>query len=230
MSGRTSSLRTSEVSRVTTCALLGRQRLDGAAVEHAPLDGAALEHASLGSVELVEPRGEQRLDRRRDDDVAAAATPARQRDHLLDEERIALGGLADALAEVVVEVGRGSRSAGRSRRASSGSSRTFVAFTFPPAQPARRSRSSGRAMQSRRIGASRERSATCSTRSRNVSSPQWTSSSTQTIGRLDGDRLEQLPERPGDLVARRCRSSARRRRACDRRRCGRLELDRPAAA
>ncbi len=64
----------------------------------------------------------------------------------------------------------------------------------------RRSSSSGRAMQRSRIGASRLQSATWSTRSRNVGSAQCRSSKTQTTGaRL----LEQLAERPRDLVGRR---------------------------
>ena len=50
--------------------LLGCERLHGAAVEDLALDRAALEHASLGRLELVEPGSEQRLQRRRDDDLA----------------------------------------------------------------------------------------------------------------------------------------------------------------
>ena len=59
----------------------------------------------------------------------------------------------------------------------SGSSRSVTG------QAGRRSTSSGRAMQSSRIGAPEERSATCSIRSRNVSSPHWMSSKTTTSGR-----------------------------------------------
>ena len=66
-----------------------------------------------------------------------------------------------------VELGRRARRSALARLgARSGSSSTVVAFSLPPPQPGRRSSSSGRAMQSSRIGASRERSATCSTRSR----------------------------------------------------------------
>ncbi len=50
-------------------------------------------------------------------------------------------------------------------------------------QAGRRSPSSGRAMQSSRIDAPEDRSATCSIRSRNVSSPHWMSSKTTTSGR-----------------------------------------------
>ena len=65
----------------------------------------------------------------------------------------------------------------------SGSSRIEVAFSLPPPQPGRASSSSGRAMHSSMIGASRDRSATCSTRSRNVGSAHWRSSNTTTSGR-----------------------------------------------
>ena len=59
----------------------------------------------------------------------------------------------------------------------SGSSRSVTG------QVGRRSPSSGRAMHSSRIDAPEESSATCSTRSRNVSSPHWMSSNTTTSGR-----------------------------------------------
>jgi hypothetical protein len=65
----------------------------------------------------------------------------------------------------------------------SGSSSTVVALSFPPPQPDRRSRRSGRARHRSMIGASRDQSATCSIRSRNVGSPHCTSSSTTTKGR-----------------------------------------------
>ena len=73
-------------------------------MEDAALDRAALEHAALGGVELVEARGQQRLDRRRHGHVAVARL-LDERDHLLDEQRVALGRLADPVAQVVVEVG-----------------------------------------------------------------------------------------------------------------------------
>ncbi len=56
-------------------------------------------------------------------------------------------------------------------------------MSFPPPQPGRTSRSSVRATQSRKIGASRERSATCSTRSTNTGSAHCRSSMTTTCGR-----------------------------------------------
>jgi hypothetical protein len=74
--------------------LLGRERLDAAAMEELTLHCSSLEHPPLWLVELVEPRREQRLDRRRNGDVTVWSL-AEQGDHLLDEEWIALRGLAD---------------------------------------------------------------------------------------------------------------------------------------
>ena len=120
---------------------------------------------------------------------------------------------ADPLAQLGVELGRrraGARSARPSRASSSGSSRTVVAFSLPPPQPGRSSSSSGRARHRSRIGASRDQSATCSTRSRNVGSAQWRSSKTTTSGRSRGGRLEEPPNRQRDLLG---RGVARRRAA-----------------
>ena len=69
--------------------LLGGECLDGAAVEDLALDRAALEHPPLGRVELVEPRRQQRLQRRRHLDLVPGLL--RHRDHLADEERVAGG-------------------------------------------------------------------------------------------------------------------------------------------
>ena len=77
-----------------------RERLDGTAVKDAPLDGAALEHVPLDGVELIESRGEQRLDRRRHGDRRIRRL-AHERDHLLDEERISLCRVEDPRAQHV---------------------------------------------------------------------------------------------------------------------------------
>src|SRR5579884_1303426 len=66
--------------------LAGRERLDAAAVEDLALDRPALEDVALGELEIVEPRREQRVDRRRHDDVARRRL-GEHREHLLDEER-----------------------------------------------------------------------------------------------------------------------------------------------
>ena len=82
--------------------MLGHERLQSAVVEHAPDDGSALQHRALGRLELVEAGGEQRLDRRRHADVPVGGVPD-ERDHLLDEQRVALGAAPDPLTERRVE-------------------------------------------------------------------------------------------------------------------------------
>ena len=110
----------------------------------------------------------------------------------------------------------------------SASSRIVVALSLPPPQPGRSSSSSGRATQSRKIGASRDQSETCSIRSRKTGSAHWMSSKTTICGRsaarasislrkescvsagraadhlagVDADRDQDLDERPvGDVLA-----------------------------
>ena len=164
-------MRTSAARRGVTWVSSG-ERLDGAAVEDLALDRAALEHAPLGRLELVEARREQRLQGGRDDHLAVRL--AGHRHHLLDEERVAARGAGDPLAQLagdalgdqLLDVVVGQRLEPKRHRPGG-----------------RRSTSSGRAMQSSRIGAPEESSATCSIRSRNVSSPHWMSSKTTTSGR-----------------------------------------------
>ena len=78
--------------------LLGSERLHAAAVEDLAFDGAALEHPALGLVELVEPRREQSLQRRRYVDVSVLG---RHREHLRDEQRVAARGAGDPLAQLM---------------------------------------------------------------------------------------------------------------------------------
>jgi hypothetical protein len=75
--------------------LVGDEGLHRAAVKDLPFDGAALEHGSLGALEAVEPRGQQGLERGRDDRLAVA----RHRKHLADEEWVAAGRAGDPLAQ-----------------------------------------------------------------------------------------------------------------------------------
>ena len=98
-----SSLRTSEVRRAVELGLLRVERLDGTAMERSALDRAALEHVPLPGIELIQPRREQRLDRRRNGDLVVARL-LQQRDHLLDEQRVAFGGLLDPGAEALVQL------------------------------------------------------------------------------------------------------------------------------
>ena len=67
-----------------------------------PDDRASLEHRALAWAEAVETRGEQRLDGLRQRALDEAAFQ-REREELLEEERVALGGLGDAGALVRLE-------------------------------------------------------------------------------------------------------------------------------
>ncbi len=78
--------------------LFGSERLHAAAVEDLALDGSALEHPALGRVELVEPRSEQRSQRRRHVDLSVLG---HHREHLRDEQRVAAGSVCDPLAQLV---------------------------------------------------------------------------------------------------------------------------------
>ena len=78
-----------------------RELLHRPAVEDLPFDGAAADHVPLARAEPVEPGLQERLDRRRHHDLRLAAVLAHHREHLLDEERVPVGGLQDSLAHVV---------------------------------------------------------------------------------------------------------------------------------
>ena len=66
-----------------------------AAVERAPLDRRTFDHRSLLRLEPIDPRGEQRLNGRRNHELPVAALRA-HREQLLDEERVAFRRLDDA--------------------------------------------------------------------------------------------------------------------------------------
>ena len=176
-----------DATRAPAAASSGDELRDRAAVEDLALDRSRAPMTTpLVAVERVEARLEERVDRRRHDDLAVAAVLAHHREHLLDVERVPGRRRGDALAQCPRRARRrraGSRSARRTRPRSSGSSRSDVAFSFPPPQPGRTSSSSVRATQRRKIGASRERSATCSTRSTKTGSAHCRSSMTTTCGR-----------------------------------------------
>ena len=78
-----------------------RERPHRTLVEHPSFHRAALEHGSLSRVELVEPRCQQRLDRRWNL-YHGAARSVDEREHLLDEQRISLGGVTDPPPQLVV--------------------------------------------------------------------------------------------------------------------------------
>ncbi len=62
-------------------------------------DGAPPEHGALPRLELVQPRRQQRAQRGRDGELSFRSALACDRQHLLDEERIATGSVGDLLAE-----------------------------------------------------------------------------------------------------------------------------------
>ena len=78
---------------------LRRQRLDGRPVEHLALDRASLERASLRRRQPVDARGEERLDRRRNGDCLQALSRG-HREHLFDEQWVALGRVEDPRAQL----------------------------------------------------------------------------------------------------------------------------------
>ena len=82
---------------------LGQQRSDGAAVEEPPFDRAALDHGALRLAELVDARGQQRLQRRRHLELAVPALGPHG-DELLDEERVPLGRVDDPLPRLLGEI------------------------------------------------------------------------------------------------------------------------------
>ena len=112
------------------------QRRDRAAVEDAALDRAALEHRTLGRVELVEAGSEQRLDRRRHLDLRSAGVP-HEREHLLEEERVALRDLDDPLAQLGPTLAKLRQQPLRLRGVERLEQDACVAFHFPPPQDGR---------------------------------------------------------------------------------------------
>ena len=82
---------------------LGCESLDSAAMEDLALDRASLQHDPLLGLELVESSREQRLDRRRDDDIRIGGR-AEHRDHLLDKQWVSAGGVEDSTAKVLVDL------------------------------------------------------------------------------------------------------------------------------
>ena len=81
------------------------ERSPSSTVEHAPFDRRALKHGSLVGTEPVEPRREQRLDRRRDDNLLCGVLGLHG-EHLLDEERIAFGCFDDPRSRRVAQLVR----------------------------------------------------------------------------------------------------------------------------
>ena len=72
-------------------------------MKDASLDRAALEHAAFRRIELVEAGGQQCLDRRRDGNLTVSRF-AHERNHLFDEQRVALGSITDAYPQGRLEI------------------------------------------------------------------------------------------------------------------------------
>ena len=180
--------------------VLVSERLDGTAVEDLALDGAMLEHGPLEGLQLIEPSGEQRLQRGRNDDVAVDFGD--HGEELADEERVAGGRTGDPLAQKLWELARDElvdRAVGeRLQREGDRPGGTALDELGPR-----------HAEEQDRLRPA-ESSATCSIRSRKVSSPHWMSSNTTTSGSLGSRVLERLAERPRDLLGRRLTHRSRR--------------------
>ena len=168
--------------------LLRHQRLHDAPVEDLALDRAPLEHAPLGRVELVEPGREQRLQGRRHDDLATG---------LLAIPSISAmkSGLPPAAAAILAP---SSSTTPRpiklvASSASSGSSRIVTG------QVGRPSSNSGRAMHNSSSEAPLESSADM------LDQVEERLLAPLNVVEQDDERrllLEQLAERPGDLLRR----------------------------
>ena len=146
-------------------------------MEDLALDRGELEHAPLRRLELIEPGGQQRLDRRGHDHLAVRRLGT-HRDHLLDEQRIPAGRAQDPVAQVAGI----SRPASRSSISSLGLRERTAAQPERTGQPGRGIEQLGAGeaeQQDRRVA--REQ-AICSTRSRKRSSAHWMSSKTTTSG------------------------------------------------
>ena len=85
----------------------------------------------------------------------------------------------------------------------SGSRKMAVALCLPPPHAGRASSRSGRAIATSRIGASRDQSAMCSTRSSSVGSAQLRSSNTTTSGcwRASASSKWRTPQKPSSTAA-----------------------------
>ena len=189
--------------------LVGRERLDDAVVEHLALDGAALEHGPLRRVELVEARREQRLERRRHLDLAVAGRLHHRR-HLLDEERVAARGAQDPLAHVRVELSPADPRLHQRLRLV-GAERLQPDDAAPAAAPVEQLRPRHAEQQDRRAG--RQERDVLEQIEEHVLGPLDVveDGDERPFGR---DRLEQLAERPRDLVrSRTCPRLRGRRRA-----------------
>ena len=196
--GRMRSLRTRACSSVGDrfAGAVVHQRRHGLPGELLALDRRGLDDGALARAQAVQPRGQERLDRRRDGDrrqldrrppVARGqdAIVDQHLDDLDDEQRVALGDVEDARGRAGAEPRRAQQLSQQVGRVPLGQRlEQHRRRVRPPApQPGRPSSTSGRAVASSSSGASRAQSATCSRKSMNAGSPHCRSSMTSTSGR-----------------------------------------------
>ena len=171
--------------------LLRCERLHGAAVEDLALDRAPLEHPPLARVELVEAGGEQRPQARRHLDPGSRLGGHRQ--HLTDEERVAAGRSGDPHPQLL----RHSRS--------DQAGRLLAAERLQP----HRHRPGGAALEQLRAGDAddQQRSAAGEQHDMLDQVEERLLAPLDVVEDKDERRLllEQLAERPGDLLRRRPR-------------------------
>ncbi len=82
----------------------GRELRYRSTMEHLALDRAALHHDADVAVERVDAGLEERVNRRRDDDLPVTAVLAHHREHLLDVQRVSGRGGRDAVEQVAFEL------------------------------------------------------------------------------------------------------------------------------
>ena len=189
--GSISCLRTRFARRGVTRSASGSSACTAATMEDLSFDGGSFEHGPLAGLQLVESGGEQRLQRRRDDDLAVGR--ACHADHLVHEERVAAGGARDSLAELAGSPRGSSESTSPAVRRSS---------RIVTCQSGRRSTSSGRAMQRIRIGLSgREKRDVLDQVEEGLLAPLDVVEHDDERP-LGGSMLERLAKRPRDLLGR----------------------------
>ncbi len=183
--------------------LVGVEGLHGAAVEDLALDGAAFEHPALRLLELVESGGQQRPQCRRHLDVCA---PRGHREHLQDEQRVAARSAGDSRPELP-------RHGDADQRA-----RLLRLERLQPHRP----RPAGTPFQQLRSGhAQEEKRNPGGEQHRRLDQVEERLLAPLDVVQDDDQRralLEQLPERPGDLVPARARIRLPQQRAQRRRR------------
>ena len=154
---------------------LAREGLHRSAVEDLALDRSTFEYRSLRELQLVEASGEQGLQGRWHDRVAACLAGSALMKRGLPPEAWMM--FSRRSAEITSGISSSTCcSASGSRRSATGHS-------------GRRPMRLARAIQRSKMAAPAESNATCSTRSRKVSSAQWRSSKTQTSGASSSSSL-----------------------------------------